>query len=78
MFLSSVLVVNVIPTPPRIITFWKCISYLIRFFVRNIEHQFVSINSICETKHTTEAALELRNSFDFSAKFMSPQLSDQL
>ena len=41
-------------------------SYLIRFFARSSEHYFVRINSICESKHGAEVALELRDSFDSS------------
>lgn len=36
-----------------------------RFFVINSEHQFVRINTICESKHRAEVALELRDGFDF-------------
>lgn len=39
--------------------------YLMRFFVINSEHQFVRINTICESKHRAEVALELRDGFDF-------------
>ena len=46
--------------------FFKWTSYLIRFFVRSSEHYFVRINSICESKHGAEVALELRDSFDSS------------
>ena len=41
-------------------------SYLIRFFARSSEYYFVRINSICESKHRGEVALELRDSFDSS------------
>ena len=41
-------------------------SYLIRFFARSSEYYFVRINSICESKHRAEVALELRDSFDSS------------
>ena len=34
------------------------------FFVRSSEHYFVRINSICESKHRAQVALELRDSFD--------------
>lgn len=36
-----------------------------RFVVINSEHQFVRINTICESKHRAEVALELRDGFDF-------------
>ena len=41
-------------------------SYLIRFFARSSEYYFVRLNSICESKHRAEVALELRDSFDSS------------
>ena len=34
--------------------------------IRSSEHYFVRINSICESKHGAEVALELRDSFDSS------------
>lgn len=49
-----------------------CTSYLIRFFVRSSEHYLARINSICESKDRVGVALELRNSFDFFAEFVSP------
>ena len=48
------------------IFFLKWTSYLIRFFARSSEYYFVRINSICESKHRAEVALELRDSFDSS------------
>ena len=38
---------------------------LFKFFKRNLELRFVRIKPVCEHKHRAEAALELRNSFDF-------------
>ena len=46
--------------------FFKWTSYLIRFFARSSEYYFVRVNSICESKHRVEVALELRDSFDSS------------
>ena len=46
--------------------FFETTSYSIRFFARSSEYYFVRINSICESKHRAEVALELRNSFDSS------------
>lgn len=43
----------------------KSISYLIRFSLRNLEHQCVRINSTRQGKQRSQLALELRNSFDF-------------
>ena len=46
--------------------YFKWTSYLIRFFARSSEYYFVRVNSICESKHRVEVALELRDSFDSS------------
>ena len=46
--------------------FLKWASYLIKFFARSSEYYFVRVNSICESKHRAEVALELRDSFDSS------------
>ena len=46
--------------------FLKWTSYLIRFFARSSEYYFVRVNSIRESKHRAEVALELRDSFDSS------------
>ena len=51
---------------PLIFFFLKWTSYLIRFFARSSEYYFVRVNSICESKHRAEVALELRGSFDSS------------
>ena len=45
---------------------FKWTSYLVRFFARSSEYYFVRVNSICESKHRAEVALELRDSVDSS------------